>query len=97
MFEQSLACLAPFGRMTVYGRSSGASLAFSADTIHRVVYDPSPNQSIINFNLGLWFGLRPERAIAALQMLISSVVEGKVDVQVGTCCRSSVLERRTSC
>lgn len=83
VFEQSLACLAPFGRLVVYGRSSGAPLAFSADTIHRVFYDPSPNQSIINFNLGLWFGLRPERAIAALQMLIGFVAKGKVDVQIG--------------
>ncbi|CAA9588569.1 MAG: hypothetical protein AVDCRST_MAG86-4145 [uncultured Truepera sp.] len=83
VFEQSLACLAPFGRLVVYGRSSGAPLEFSADTIQRVFYDPSPNQSIINFNLGLWFGLRPERAVAALQKLIGFVVEGKVDVQVG--------------
>lgn len=83
VFEQSLACLATFGRLVVYGRSSGAPLKFSADTIYRVFYDPSPNQSIINFNLGLWFGLRPERAVAALQTLIGFVVEGKVDVQVG--------------
>lgn len=83
VFEQSLACLAPFGRLVVYGRTSGMPLAFSADTIHKMFYDPSPNQSIINFNLGLWFGLRPERAIATLQTLIGFVVAGKVDVQVG--------------
>lgn len=83
VFEQSLTCLAPFGRLVVYGRSSGAPLAFSADAVHRAFYDPSPNQSIINFNLGLWFGLRPERAVAALQILIGFVVEGKIAVQVG--------------
>ncbi len=79
VFEQSLACLAPFGRLAVYGRSSGAPLEFSADTVHRTFYDPSPNQSIINFNLGL----RPDRAVAALQRLIGFVAEGKIVVQVG--------------
>ncbi len=83
VFEQSLACLAPFGRLVVYGRSSGAPLEFSADTVHRTFYDPSPNQSIINFNLGLWFGLRPDRAVAALQRLIGFVAEGKIVAQVG--------------
>jgi len=83
VFAQSLTCLALFGRLVVYGRSGGASLSLSADAIDRMFYDPSPNQSIINFNLGLWFGLRPERAVAALQRLIGFVVEGKVDVQVG--------------
>jgi len=83
VFEQSLNCLAPFGRLAVYGRASGTSLQFGAHTIDHVFYAPSPNQSIINFNLGLWFGRRPETAVEALRKLIGWVLAGDIQVQVG--------------
>jgi len=83
VFAQGLRCLAPFGRLVVYGRAGGTPLRFSDDAIDRAFYDPSPNQSIINFNLGLWFGLRPEAAVGALQKLIGWVMAGDVVIQVG--------------
>ncbi|CAA9570115.1 MAG: Quinone oxidoreductase [uncultured Thermomicrobiales bacterium] len=82
-FERGITCLAPFGRVVVYGSSSGESLQMRADTINTLFYDPSPNQSLIAFNLGLWFGIRPDVAVDALTTLIGFVASGQVDVPIG--------------
>ena len=82
-FEQSLSCLAPFGRTVVYGSSSGEPLRIGPETIQHLFYEESPNQSLISFNLGLWFGMRPEVAAGALKALIGFVASGQVTVQVG--------------
>jgi NADPH:quinone reductase len=81
-FGQSLSCLAPFGRLVVYGTASGKPLNFDADSILRFFYNPSLNQSIHVFNLGLWFGLRPAEAGQALGELIGYVASGQVRVRV---------------
>ena len=82
-FEQGLTCLAPFGRAVVYGSSSGEPLGMGPETIHALFYDPSPNQSIVAFNLGLWFGMRPEAAVGALQTLLGYVAAGQMEVPIG--------------
>lgn len=82
-FGQSLSCLAPFGRAVVYGSTSGESLSMGPKTVQTFFYDPSPNQSLIGFNLGHWFGLRPEAAVGALQTLIGLVSSGRVEVPIG--------------
>ncbi|CAA9416022.1 Alcohol dehydrogenase [uncultured Rubrobacteraceae bacterium] len=82
-FEQSLSCLAPFGRAVVYGSTSGEPLSMDPKTVQTFFYDPSPNQSIVAFNLGLWFGMRPEAAVGALQTLIGFVSSGRVEVPIG--------------
>lgn len=83
VFEQGVACLAPFGRVVVYGSSSGESLRLGAETIDALFYRPSPNQSLVSFNLGLWFGMRPEAAVDALTTLVGFVASGQVTVPVG--------------
>ena len=82
-FEQGLSCLAPFGRAVVYGSTSGQPLRMGPETINTFFYDPSPNQSIVAFNLGLWFGSRPEAAVGALQTLIGYVSSGRVKIPIG--------------
>jgi NADPH2:quinone reductase len=46
-------------------------------------YNPSPNQSLHVFNLGLWFGLRPKAAVTALRDLIGYAASGQVKVAIG--------------
>lgn len=53
------------------------------ETIRDLFYDPAPNQSIVAFNLGLWFVLRPEATVGALQALIGYVASGQVEVPLG--------------
>lgn len=82
VFDQSLSCLAPFGRAVVYGMASREGAQFSPETLRNLLYAPAPNQSLIGFNLGLWFALRPHIAINALQTLIGFVMSGEVQVQI---------------
>lgn len=82
IFAQGLGCLAPFGRCIVYGVASGEPLSFDEATILRFFYNPSLNQSIHVFNLGLWFGMRPQAAARAMGDLIGYVASGQVKVQV---------------
>ena len=81
-FGQSLACLAPFGRAVVYGMASRQPLQLDRDTILSFFYNPALNQALHVFNLGLYFGLRPQAAVAALHDLIGYVVSGQVKVAV---------------
>lgn len=82
-FEKALSVLAPFGRVVVAGRASGRPLTVSEAAIESFFYRPSLGQTIHNFNLGLFFGLKPEAAVAALQTVIGYVASGQVVVPVG--------------
>ncbi|MBL8161611.1 MAG: NADPH:quinone oxidoreductase family protein [Anaerolineae bacterium] len=81
-FAQSLRCLAPFGRAVVYGTASRKPLRFDDQSILHFFYNPSLNQSIHVFNLGLWFGLRSAAAGQAMGDLIGLVASGQVKVPV---------------
>ncbi len=81
-FAQSLSCLAPFGRAVVLGMASREPLQFDQESILRFFYNLALNQSLDVFNLGLWFGLRPEAAIRALQSLIGFAASGQLKVQI---------------
>lgn len=80
---QTLQTLGPFGRAVVYGSVSGRHGRIPDDVLDAMLYDPSPNQSLIGFNLGPWFALRPEVAFAALTQLVGWVATGEVTVPVG--------------
>jgi NADPH:quinone reductase-like Zn-dependent oxidoreductase len=83
-FHQVLAALAPFGRIVVVGVPGGRQLSLDAATVNRFFHDPALNQSLHAFNVGLFFGLRPRAAVAALTTLIGYVASGRVTVPVGT-------------
>jgi len=82
VFAQSLRALAPFGRLVVYGMASREPLVLDAEAIRHTFYDPSPNQSLHVFNLGLYFGMRPEVCVAAMHDLIGMVASGQIRVPV---------------
>jgi NADPH:quinone reductase-like Zn-dependent oxidoreductase len=81
--EQSLRCLAPFGRLVVYGMASREAAPLSAQALQGLLYAPAPNQALLGFNVGLWFALRPQQAAAALGALIELVAAGQVQVPIG--------------
>jgi NADPH:quinone reductase len=80
---QSLNCLAPFGRVVVLGAASRLPARLDEETILRFFYTPALNQSLHVFNLGLWFGLKPEPAVAALGDLIGLAASGQIKPQIG--------------
>lgn len=82
VFAEALDTLAPFGRAVVYGMASREPLHFDQATIMKFFYNPSLNQSIHVFNLGLWFGLNPAAAINAMQALIGYAASGQIKIPV---------------
>jgi NADPH2:quinone reductase len=74
--EQNLRCLAPFGRMVVYGAASGQSIQFSGV---QLMYK---NQAVIGYWLTAWLS-RPERVALAMQELTRLIDEGRLTIVVG--------------
>ena len=77
---ETLSCLAPFGRLVVYGAASGISSSLDAAATEKIFYSPAPNQSISGFNIGGWFMDRPRVAGGALYELMQDVVAGKIQI-----------------
>jgi NADPH2:quinone reductase len=80
----AIAALAPFGRIGVLGMPGGRPLTLDPATIRSFFYAPALNQSLHAFNVGLFFGLRPDTAISALGTVMAHVATGQVKVPVGT-------------
>jgi NADPH:quinone reductase len=74
--EQSLQCLAPFGRMVVYGAASGQITQFSGI---QLMYK---NQAIIGYWLTSQLR-RPERIAQAVMDLMQYLASGKLEIVVG--------------
>ena len=82
--REVLSVLAPFGRVVVIGVPGGRQLTLDEAAVRAFFHDPALNQSLHAFNLGLFFGLRPRAAAAALTTLVGHVAAGRVTVPVGT-------------
>lgn len=78
--EQTWRCLAPFGRLVVFGAASGRSGVLTENRVNSFLYAPAQNQTLVGFNVGGWFADRPAAAAALLTELIGDVLSGKVGV-----------------
>jgi len=103
LLPQALSCLAPFGRLVVTGLASGTPGALSPQEQSALLYAPALGQSVHGFNVGAFFGLRPDVAGQALGSLIGLVAQGTVKVPPRTMLPLSAaavahrdLEERTS-
>ena len=74
--EQSLKCLAPFGRMVVYGAASGKTVQFLG---LQLMYK---NLAVIGYWLTPWQQQRPERTTTAAQELMGFLASGKLHIIV---------------
>ncbi len=74
--EQSLQCLAPFGRMVVYGAASGQIAQFSGI---QLMYK---NQAIIGYWLASQIS-RPDRITLAIMSLMQYLLSGQLEIIVG--------------
>ena len=82
-FATELGLLAPFGTMVVIGNAEGVPLRIEEGTVTDLLYAPALNKRLVAFNVGLFFGLRPDRARAALGRLVGLVRAGVVTPRVG--------------
>ena len=75
---QALSILAPFGRLINYGAVTGSVDGLDPAALLPLLYDPAPSQSLIGFNLGVWFEHRPAQAVASLQRLVDWITSDQV-------------------
>jgi NADPH2:quinone reductase len=76
VLDQSLACLATFGRMVVYGLASRENATVNPQTLLLL------NQTIAGFYVGTYFA-RPDLIQASLGELIGHVLSGRVKLTIG--------------
>jgi NADPH2:quinone reductase len=74
--DQSLQCLAPFGRMVIYGAAGGQIAQFTGI---QLMYK---NQAVIGYWLTAWMS-RPDRMAAAIQDLMRYLASDKLRIIVG--------------
>jgi NADPH2:quinone reductase len=72
--EQCLQCLAPFGRMVIYGRVSGQNAQFS-DV--QLMYE---NKAIIGYWFTGWMSSRPERTAVAARELMQYLAMAQLEI-----------------
>lgn len=82
VLDQSIACLAPFGRCIVYGYASRTMATLGASATETLLYRPALNQSLIGFNIGAFFGLAPEVAGPAVGQLLGWLAAGEIHVPI---------------
>jgi NADPH2:quinone reductase len=95
--EQSLQCLAPFGRMVIYGVASGQIAQFSGP---QLMYK---NQAIIGYWLASQIS-RPDRITLAIMSLMQYLLSGQLEIIVGQTfpleqafeAHKAIAERRTT-
>ena len=75
----TLSCLAPFGRLAVFGAASGVSATLDQGAFERWLYAPAANQTVTGFNVGDWFMSRPAIAGQALMSVMSDVASGRLE------------------
>lgn len=80
--ERCLQSLAPFGRVAVYGHASADPRRLSTDALATWLSAPALGQSVVAFNLGLYFGMRPDVAGRAIGRLLELVAAGVLSPQV---------------
>src|SRR2546429_2650570 len=72
--EQCLQCLAPFGRMVIYGRVSGEIAHFSD---LQLIYE---NQAIIGYWFAGWMSIRPDRTAVAARELMQYLATAQLEI-----------------
>jgi len=76
VFEQSLRCLAPFGRLIVYGLASGQPVDLNPIRLMR------RNQSVVGFYLGQMMA-QPEQLRPAMEKIAGWLAEEKLRLMIG--------------
>ncbi|MCS7059011.1 MAG: NADPH:quinone oxidoreductase family protein [Meiothermus sp.] len=77
VFEEGLRCLAPFGRLVVFGHASGQPGRFETRPLHR------QTKAVVGYSSGHYRRSRPERLRPSVEAVFSLLRQGKVRLQIG--------------
>ena len=81
--EHDLVCLAPFGRLVIFGDLAVGSTTITPDNVY------TKNKSILGSSFGHYRRLRPDLVKQTMEQVIELMVSGKIDVCVDRCYRLS--------
>lgn len=77
IFQQSLACLAPFGRLVTYGRASGEAGQLQTDDLFMSV------RSVIGYSTNTYRRLRPAALRPAAEAVLGMLTDGRLKLVIG--------------
>ena len=80
--DRTFTALAPFGRCVVYGFASREPAALGHAATEALLYRPALNQTLMGFNIGAFFVLRPELAGPAIGELLGHLAAGRIRIPV---------------
>lgn len=77
--ERDMQCLAPFGRLVLFGEMKGDSAILPIGSLY------SRNRSIYGCSFGHYRRFRPERVRDTMKIAIDLLAQGKIDIHVHSC------------
>ena len=77
--EQDLECLAPFGRLIIFGELLGGSSQIAQDGLYPA------NRSILGSSFGHYRRHRPDLVRETMSQVIELLVNKKIEIKVGSC------------
>ncbi|MCS7067478.1 MAG: quinone oxidoreductase [Meiothermus sp.] len=77
VFNQGMQCLAPFGRMVVYGHASGQTGTFDTRPLHR------QTKAVVGYSSGHYRRSRPELLRPTVEAVFALLRTGKIRLEIG--------------
>ncbi len=77
VFNQGMKCLAPFGRLVVYGHADGQAGSFDTKPLHR------QNKAVIGYSSGHYRRSRPEALRPTVEAVFEMLRSGQVSLEIG--------------
>jgi NADPH2:quinone reductase len=74
--DRDLDCLAPFGRLLVYGQLSGNPVQISPEILHQT------NRTVIGFSFGHYRRNRPEMVRGTVNRVIDLLEDNRLDILI---------------
>jgi len=78
VFHQGMKCLAPFGRLVVYGHAGGLAGSFDTRPLHR------QNKAVLGYSSGHYRRSRPEALRPTVEAVFEMLLSGQVNLEVGS-------------
>ncbi|WP_027891504.1 quinone oxidoreductase family protein [Calidithermus chliarophilus] len=77
VFEEGMRCLAPFGRLVVYGHAGGQAGSFETRPLHR------QTKAVIGYSSGHYRRSRPELLRPSVEAVLGHLRRGEVRLEIG--------------
>ncbi|MBF6593127.1 MAG: NADPH:quinone oxidoreductase family protein [Thermaceae bacterium] len=78
IFAEGLKCLAPFGRLVVYGHAGGQAGTLETRPLHR------QNKAVVGYSSGHYRRTRPALLKPSVEAVLAHLLRGEVHLEIGT-------------